>query len=81
MAARAQIVTAAESSLRAKTDISSYSNSGLISLRRQRAWLATAALSGPMRGLALMGRWSLSYYLLHQPGMRGGLMLWLWLRG
>ena len=49
-------------------------------LRRQRAWLAVA-LSGPMRGLALMGRWSLSYYLLHQPVMMGGLMLWLWLRG
>ena len=49
-------------------------------LRRKRAWLAVA-LSGPMRGLALMGRWSLSYYLLHQPVMMGGLMLWLRLRG
>ncbi|MGM9514188.1 DUF1624 domain-containing protein [Roseateles sp. DB2] len=32
---------------------------------------------GPLRrGLALLGRWSLSYYMLHQPVLIGGLMLW-----
>ena len=33
--------------------------------------------SGPLRrGLALLGRWSLSYYMLHQPVLIGSLMLW-----
>lgn len=32
------------------------------------------------RRLALLGRWSLSYYMLHQPVMLGILMLWATLR-
>jgi uncharacterized membrane protein len=30
--------------------------------------------------LALLGRWSLSYYMLHQPVMIGALMLWVQIR-
>lgn len=32
------------------------------------------------RRLAPLGRWSLSYYMLHQPVMIGALMAWGWLR-
>ncbi len=32
-----------------------------------------------LRPLAFLGRWSLSYYMLHQPVMLGA--LWLWQRG
>ncbi len=39
--------------------------------------LALPTRSGPLRGsLALLGRWSLSYYMLHQPVLIGALMLW-----
>lgn len=30
-------------------------------------------------GLALLGRWSLSYYMLHQPVLIGALSAWVWL--
>ena len=53
---------------------------GQVLLRRQRAWLA-AALPAPVRPLAVLGRWSLSYYLLHQPVMIGALMLVGWVLG
>ena len=45
-------------------------------LVRRRAWLAVA-LPAPGRWLAVLGRWSLSYYLLHQPVMIGVLTLLL----
>ena len=36
----------------------------------QRA--STAAMAyAPLRGLAFLGRWSLSYYMLHQPVLIG----------
>jgi uncharacterized membrane protein len=45
-------------------------------------WLlarARAALAGPIpgaaQGLALLGRWSLSFYMVHQPVFIG--LLWL----
>ncbi len=38
--------------------------------------LSLAALLKP---LAAMGRWSLSYYMLHQPALLGSLMLFGWL--
>jgi len=31
-----------------------------------------------LQPLAFLGRWSLSYYMLHQPVMLAG--LWLWMR-
>ena len=34
-----------------------------------------------LRPLALLGRWSLSFYMLHQPVLIGALWLWLWAMG
>lgn len=45
----------------------------------------SAGLSWPLprllQPLSLLGRWSLSYYMLHQPVMIGGLMLAVWVAG
>jgi uncharacterized membrane protein len=46
---------------------------GLCHLRRP--------LAPPLQPLALIGRWSLSYYLLHQPVMIGALMVLTWWLG
>ncbi len=35
-------------------------------------------LGGPLRGLSLLGRWSLSYYMLHQPVLMGSLTAMAW---
>jgi uncharacterized membrane protein len=50
-------------------------------LRHRAAWLAMPVkqANAVCRGLAALGRWSLSYYMLHQPVMIGGLMAWAWL--
>jgi uncharacterized membrane protein len=45
-------------------------------LARHPGWL-TGATAPPARGLALLGRWSLTFYMVHQPLLIGGLMLWL----
>ena len=37
--------------------------------------LSQSAASKPVRGLAWLGRWSLSYYMLHQPVLIGVLSL------
>lgn len=42
-------------------------------LAHRRTWL-TGALPAPLRPLAVLGRWSLSFYMLHQPVLIGGLM-------
>jgi uncharacterized membrane protein len=48
---------------------------GLWVLRHRPHWLSGA---GPVwRVLALPGRWSLSYYMLHQPVLMGLLFLWV----
>ncbi|MGI9216547.1 MAG: heparan-alpha-glucosaminide N-acetyltransferase [Hydrogenophaga sp.] len=46
-------------------------------------WLgaADAASTGLRRGMAVLGRWSLSYYLLHQPVLIGLVTAFVWLRG
>jgi uncharacterized membrane protein len=42
-------------------------------------------LAGPlppaMRGLALLGRWALSFYMLHQPVLIGAVLAWRWWAG
>ncbi|HMN21107.1 MAG TPA: heparan-alpha-glucosaminide N-acetyltransferase [Ottowia sp.] len=48
--------------------------------RLPRAWLQRP-VPVPARGLAVLGRWSLSWYMLHQPVLIGGLMAWLAWRG
>ena len=50
--------------------------SGRWLLARRPHWLA-GALPAAARPLAALGRWSLSFYLLHQPVLIGLLMLWL----
>jgi uncharacterized membrane protein len=49
-------------------------------LARRREWL-TGALPRPLHPLAVLGRWSLSFYMLHQPVLIGGLMAVAALRG
>ena len=50
-------------------------------LRRPPAWLSRPFAGRPARSLAGLGRWSLSWYMLHQPAMIGALMVIGWLRG
>ena len=45
-------------------------------LAKRPAWMG-GALPAATQPLALLGRWSLSFYMLHQPLMIGLLMLWL----
>jgi peptidoglycan/LPS O-acetylase OafA/YrhL len=40
-------------------------------LQRCSEVLRQGALGAPLRGLAWLGRWSLSYYMLHQPVLIG----------
>jgi uncharacterized membrane protein len=48
-------------------------------LRHRREWLA-GGVPAAMRPLAVLGRWSLSFYMLHQPVLIGLLMAWMALR-
>ena len=51
-------------------------------LRRHRALLSDplpAPWGGPGRGLAALGRWSLGFYMLHQPVLIGGVAAAAWL--
>jgi uncharacterized membrane protein len=49
-------------------------------LHTHRPALLAGALPHPARPLALLGRWSLSFYMLHQPVLIGVLMLVVGLR-
>jgi uncharacterized membrane protein len=49
---------------------------GLGLLARRRHWLA-GELPRPLQPLAVLGRWSLSVYMLHQPVLIG--LIWVWL--
>ncbi len=44
-----------------------------------RAGVLTRSVPGALKPLATLGRWSLSYYMLHQPVMIGALMAFGWL--
>ncbi len=48
-------------------------------LAHRRQWLA-GALPGALAPLAVLGRWSLSFYMLHQPALIGALWLVVMLR-
>ena len=48
-------------------------------LARRRHWL-TGPLPRALRPLALLGRWSLSFYMVHQPVLIGALMLFIALK-
>lgn len=48
-------------------------------LAQRRDWL-TAGVPLGIRPLATLGRWSLSFYMLHQPVFFGGLLAWQALR-
>jgi len=48
-------------------------------LANRQAWL-DGALPFALQPLATLGRWSLSFYMLHQPILIGALMLWLKMR-
>ncbi|MDH4053029.1 MAG: DUF1624 domain-containing protein [Rubrivivax sp.] len=48
-------------------------------LARRRGWLAEP-LAKPLRPLAALGRWSLSFYMAHQPVFFGALLAWQALR-
>ncbi|MBA4262505.1 MAG: hypothetical protein C0443_10950 [Comamonadaceae bacterium] len=56
---------------------------GQWALRHRPHWLgaADARAVGVKRGLVTLGRWSLSYYLLHQPVLIGLLSAFAWWRG
>lgn len=55
---------------------------GQWALNHRPTWLGAAdgPATGMRRGMAVLGRWSLSYYLLHQPVLIGLLTAALWLR-
>jgi uncharacterized membrane protein len=48
-------------------------------LERRRAWIA-GAIPAAARPLAALGRWSLSFYMVHQPVLIGLLLAVIWLR-
>ena len=57
--------------------------SGAWAMRSNAQWLRSPPPAAPAvwRGLTTLGRWSLSYYMLHQPILIGGLMAWAWIVG
>ena len=50
-------------------------------LLRQRPELLGGGLPAALRPLAALGRWSLSFYMLHQPALIGAILAWTALSG
>jgi uncharacterized membrane protein len=48
-------------------------------LLAQRRALLGGALPALLRPVAALGRWSLTFYMLHQPLLIGAILAWLWL--
>jgi uncharacterized membrane protein len=46
-------------------------------LARRRALLA-GLLAAPLQPLATLGRWSLTFYMVHQPVLIGAILAWRW---
>jgi uncharacterized membrane protein len=46
----------------------------------RRPALMRGPIAGVARPLAWLGRWSLSFYMVHQPVLIGALMAWMALR-
>ena len=44
-------------------------------MARRRAWV-TGGLPGSLLPLARLGRWSLTFYMLHQPILIGAILAW-----
>lgn len=49
---------------------------GLWVLQKRPQWV-TGGLAAGLRPLALLGRWSLTFYMVHQPVLIGLLLLWM----
>ena len=50
-------------------------------LLQHRRGVLAGAVPAPLQPLAVLGRWSLSFYMLHQPLFIGALTAWVALRG
>ncbi len=48
-------------------------------LLAHRRGVLTGPLAAPLRPMAVLGRWSLSFYMLHQPVFIGGILAGRWL--
>jgi uncharacterized membrane protein len=47
-------------------------------LLAHRRGVLAGAVPRPLQALALLGRWSLSFYMVHQPVLIGALLAWRW---
>ncbi len=54
--------------------------SGQFLLASRPNWLV-GGIPAVVKPLAALGRWSLTFYMLHQPVLIGGLLLWAWAVG